>query len=156
MIISLPDRESLELLHEVALDLSGGKPGVHDEKMLLSAIERPLTYIQYIDKYDLDTVCALLIDSVARYHGFRDGNKRTALMTAIFTYRVNGVHFKATAQMNMDFDELVMWVVKKKPSIDKITERLCELRVLHEGNEETWSALFEAFVKSKIGHRHKG
>ena len=156
MDIVLPDRESIELMHEAVLLYSGGKSGVHEEKLILSAIQRPATYVQYVDEYDLDTICALLIDSVARYHGYKDGNKRTALMTAIFTYKVNGVHFKATAAMNVDFDELVMWVVNSKPEIDEISDRLKSLRKLHEGNEETWAAVLAAFVSSKIGIRHKG
>lgn len=148
MNIILPDRESIELLHEAVLDYSGGKAGVHDEKLILGAIERPVTYVQFVDDYDLDTICALLIESVARNHGFKDGNKRTALLTAIFTYRVNDVYFVATEQMNKDFDALVMWVVIKKPSIERIAKRLKELRTLHEGSQETWGAVFAAFSQA--------
>lgn len=155
MIIALPDRESIELLHEAVLSYSGGKAGVHDEKLILSAIQRPLAYVEYVDTYDLDTICALIIDSVARYHGYKDGNKRTALLMAIFTYRVNGVHFKATDQMNMDFDELVMWVVTKKPGIEEISTRLKQLRVLHEGTEEPWSAVFAAFKNAMAQIKRK-
>lgn len=154
MNINLPDRESLDIIHDAVLAFSGGKTGIHDESLLLSAVERPLTYVQYVDDYTLDTICALLIDSIARYHGFKDGNKRTALMTAIFTYRINGVHFVATEAMNTDFDDLVMWVVKKKPTIDEIEARLQELRDLHDGDKESWAAMFAAFVSSKIGRNH--
>lgn len=150
MTIVLPDRESIELLHEAVLMYSGGKPGVHDEKLVLGAIERPLTYTQYVNEYDLDTICALLIDSVARNHGFRDGNKRTALLTAIFTYRVNGIYFIASKEMNEDFDELVMWVVNKKPSVQALTKRLKKLRSLYQGKKESWGALFGAFAKAML------
>jgi len=155
MTIALPDRESIELLHEAVLSYSGGRAGIHDEKLILSAIERPLTYVEYVDTYDLDTIGALIIDSVARYHGYRDGNKRTALLMAIFTYRVNDVHFKATKQMNVDFDELVMWVVTAKPGIDEISARLKELRKLHQGKEESWRTLFTAFKNAMTDVRHK-
>jgi death-on-curing protein len=155
MTIALPDRESIELLHDAVLSYSGGRAGIHDENLIISAVERPLTYVEYVESYDLDTICALIIDSVARYHGYKDGNKRTALLMAIFAYRVNEVHFKATQEMNVDFDDLVMWVVIKKPGIDKISNRLKQLREIHEGNEEPWSAMFTAFRNAMSIIRHK-
>lgn len=84
MEIILPDRESVELVHDVAL-MTGGLSGVHSENLIQAAVQRPITYIGYVDDYDLDTICAVLIESIARNHGFKDGNKRTALMTAIYT-----------------------------------------------------------------------
>ena len=108
--------------------------------------------MHYQDDYDLDTLCALLIDSLARYHGFKDGNKRTALMTAVYTYKLNGVHFEASKKMNQDFDDLVMWVVTKKPKIEMIRERLKRLRQLYEGKEQNWRDILTAFVNAKITH----
>lgn len=155
MNVLIPDREVLETIHEVVINLTGGKDGVHDEKLLKSALERPRTFVGYQDDYDINTICALLIDSIARYHGFKDGNKRTALMTAFFTYRINGVHFRATKKMNEDFDNLVMWVVISKPRINDIVEKLVDLRNKHEGSKATWTAMIDAFQNSKIPKRHK-
>jgi death-on-curing protein len=152
MSIILPDYESIELVHDVVLEFSGGKTGIHSKKLILSAIERPATYIQYIDAYDIDTICALLIDSIARYHGFKDGNKRTALLSAVFTYRLNGVYFKASARMNRDFDALVMWVVQEKPAIEEIALRLSTLRSKHEGTNESWRKVLDAFMAIKKNH----
>lgn len=111
--------------------------------MLHSAVERPATYVEYDETYTLDTVCALLLDSVARYHGFNDGNKRTALLTVLFTYRLNDIYFAATVRMNKDFDDTVMWVVTDKPDIDEISLRLKSLRDLHGvQNHKGWSQTF--------------
>lgn len=155
MSIILPDRETLDILHDAILWASGGKSGVHDEKLILSAIERPATYTQYVDDYDLDTICAVLIDSIARYHGFRDGNKRTALITTIFTYRINDVHFNATVDMNNDFDDLVMWVVTEKPDIPAVVDRLKELRKLHECEEQpSWWHILTAYKDAILGKKH--
>lgn len=148
MEIILPDRESLELLHDAVIAYSGGRNGIHKESLLLSSIGRPLTYADYNEDYDLDDICAVIIDSVARNHGFNDGSERTALLTAIYTYRVNGVHFDATEKMNMDFDELVMWVVNKKPTVTEIAGRLKELRKCHEGSWEGWTNMFMAFANA--------
>lgn len=153
MTYLLPDAETVELLHETVLVFSTGRPGIHAMNLIESAVKRPESYIQYVENYDLDTICALLIDSLARYHGFKDGNKRTALMTAIYTYKLNEIHFTASEQMNKDFDSLVMWVVQKKPEIDDIRKRLKELRELYEGKEkQSWRALLTAFANAKLFH----
>jgi death-on-curing protein len=153
MTYILPDTESVELLHEVVLTFSSGKDGIHDYKLIESAVKRPESYTHYAGSYNLDTICALLIDSLARYHGFRDGNKRTALMTAIYTYKLNGVHFVASVEMNTAFDELVMWVVTKKPGVPDIYRRLEKLRSLYEGKEQNWGTILTAFVNAKIKHK---
>lgn len=138
-------------IHDTVLMVSGGRPGVHVASDIHRAIERPMTYASYRDEYDIDTVCALLIDSIARYHGFNDGNKRTALMTAILTYRINEIHFKATDSMNEEFDALVMWVVNHKPEVEEIEERLKSLRKTHEiGGEQSIATLFNSFVSMLV------
>jgi death-on-curing family protein len=152
MTYILPDVESVELLHETVLAFSAGKAGIHDYKLIESAVKRPASYVHYVDDYDIDTICALLIDSLARYHGFKDGNKRTALMTAVYTYKLNDVHFMASKKMNQDFDALVMRVVTKKPEIEEIRQRLRELRGLYAGKEQSWYEIFRAFVSAKISH----
>lgn len=58
MEIILPDRESLELLHDAVIAYSGGRSGVNKESLLLSSIGRPLTYADYNEDYDLDDICA--------------------------------------------------------------------------------------------------
>ena len=152
MDILLPDEESVMLLHEMVLMVSPGKEGVHDRKLIIGAIQRPQTYTQYVADYDVDTICALLIDSLARNHAFKDGNKRTALMTAIFTYRVNMVHFRATQEMNMAFDKLIMKVVLNKPNIDEITTNLKEIRQTYEGQEQSWYEILAGYISAKINH----
>lgn len=147
MNLILPTFEVVRDLHDVVLGLSGGMPGIRIEADIHRAVERPVTHTVYVESYDIDTICALLIDSIARYHGFVDGNKRTALMTAVFTYRVNGVHFRATATMNKEFDALVMWVVKKKPEIRQIQERLQHLRGKYEVSTiPSFNTMFAAFM----------
>ena len=150
MNLVTPTFDMIVEMHEVVLQVSGGRQGIHVESDIHRAVERPLTYAHYVENYDIDTLCALLISSIARYHGFNDGNKRTALMTGIFTYRINNVHFKPTMTMNKDFDALVMWVVKKKPEIEAISDRLIKLRSKHEIPEaKSATSLFLAFMKMR-------
>ncbi len=65
--------------HRVALLRSGGRPGIHDLSLIESAIARPYTgYYQSIYRK-----AAALTESLAKNHGFVDGNKRAALLTLI-------------------------------------------------------------------------
>lgn len=51
-------------------------------------------------------------------------------------------------KMNMDFDELVMWVVTQKPGVSEIASKLKELRKRHEGSWEGWANMFMAFANA--------
>ena len=152
----LPTYEMVVEIHDIVLEASGGKAGVHVKSDILRAIERPMTYTAYVDEYDIDTICAVLIDSIARYHGFKDGNKRTALMTAMLTYRINGFHYAATVEMNKDFDELVMWVVRQKPEIAEVEQQLKTLREHHKSNsEQSFKDMILSFIKMRLKKEKK-
>lgn len=73
-------------------------------------------------------------------------------MTTIFTYRLNDVHFRATNEMNVDFDDFVIWIVNKKPDIDTITKRLKVLRKKHQGDKESWRNILAGFMKQAVRH----
>lgn len=159
MAIYIPTYHDIIELHDAVLMISGGHGGIRTDTDIHRAVERPRTFKQYSNKFTLDTVCALLITSIACYHGFNDGNKRTALMTAIMTYRINDVHFSSTEDMNTDFDELVMWVVNSKPEIDDIESRLTDLRNTYEvKSKQRINVLLTSFVTTyfkKLEKRNK-
>lgn len=156
MTVYLPTFDIIVEIHELVLDVSGGRAGIHVANDIHRAAERPVTYTSYVDQFDIDTICAVLIDSIARYHGFNDGNKRTALMTAMATYRINGYHFKVTLTMNKQFDFLVMWVVKKKPEIPEIEARLKRLREKFGApTEQSWAKLITTFVTIRLRKEQK-
>ncbi|MDZ7744552.1 MAG: type II toxin-antitoxin system death-on-curing family toxin [Candidatus Saccharibacteria bacterium] len=125
--INIPSKEVILSLHDVVLEISGGLPGVRDMNVVTAACQRPHTYQGYADNYDVHTAGALLLDSLARNHAFVEGNKRTALVTVLLTYTVNGIYLKMPLFMNNEFEELVLWVVNQKPSIDEIDKRLRSL-----------------------------
>lgn len=121
--IILPSVEDIVTAHEFILQSTAGRRGVRDEKVIEAAVQRPVTYMQYRD-CSLHVVCALLLDSLARNHGFTDGNKRSALLTTILTYSTNGTHLEFSKNMNKCFEDLALKVVEQKPSIDEIAEDL--------------------------------
>lgn len=148
MQIYLPDQELIIVVHDNVIEISGGKAGILNPNAIIAAVDRPRTYSSYHYEFDIHTVCALLIDSLARNHAFVEGNKRTALLTMLFTYELNDILFDFNDDMQNDFEETVLWVVIDKPSIEQIEKRL---RILVEkyGNSGTRAGLknLKKFIK---------
>src|SRR4051812_30321259 len=114
MLIYLPTEDDIMSLHDVVLEQSGGRAGILDNKVISAAVSRPLTYISYFPDSTVHTVCAVLLDSLARNHAFVEGNKRTGLMTVLFTYSLNGIDIDERADKGKEFENLVLWVVMQK------------------------------------------
>lgn len=120
----LPSYEVVIELHDIVLEEAGGLPGIPHPEIVKSAIARPERYMHYDGECDIHTVCAVLIDSLARNHAFADGNKRTALMTTLYTYIINDHKLTYNWVMNNKYEELVLYVVEKKPPINEIADIL--------------------------------
>ncbi len=87
-------RRDVELLHEHRLAEHGGLAGVNSENLIESALARPQHLFTY-DGGDLPRLAAAYAYGLAKNHGFRDANKRTAFATcAVFLYR-NGLRLEA-------------------------------------------------------------
>jgi death on curing protein len=81
----------------------GGAPGLRDEGLLRSALERPVNR-WHDEQADLPELAAAHAYGLARNQAFVDGNKRIAFMAMVAFLRKNGVHFApdpahATAMM---------------------------------------------------------
>lgn len=71
--------EFVHRMHARQLSEHGGKPGVRDESMLQSALNRPLDKWSYSrPKPDLCELAAAYAFGIAKNHPFLDGNKRAA------------------------------------------------------------------------------
>ena len=104
--------------HEVALTY-GGVAGIRDIASIESAIGRPYTgYYRRIHQK-----AAALAESLARNHGFTDGNKRTAfLILDLFIY---GSAYVLTGLKGDPYDELeefILQIADIHPPIEEITE----------------------------------
>jgi len=78
--------------HSRQLRRFGGAPGLRDEGMLLSALERPINKWQY-EQPDLAALAAAYAFGLAKSHAFVDGNKRAAFLTMVVFLRKNNVRF---------------------------------------------------------------
>jgi death-on-curing protein len=79
-------------MHSRQLRRFGGAPGLRDDGMLRSALERPNNKWHY-EQAGLAALAASYAFGLAKNHAFVDGNKRIAFMTMMVFLRKNGVPF---------------------------------------------------------------
>ena len=79
-------------IHSRQLRRFGGAPGLRDEGMLRSALERPVNKWAY-EQPPLAELAAAYAFGLAKNHAFIDGNKRIAFMAMMIFLHKNGVAF---------------------------------------------------------------
>ena len=84
--------EQVVSIHSRQLRRFGGAPGLREEGMLRSALERPINKWQY-EQAELPELAAAYAFGLAKNHAFVDGNKRIAFMAMIVFLRLNGIQF---------------------------------------------------------------
>ena len=77
-------------IHSRQLRRFGGPPGLRDEGMLRSALERP---INSYEQSDMAEFAAAYAFGLAKNHAFVDGNRRIAFMAMMVFLLKNGVVF---------------------------------------------------------------
>ena len=90
-------REVVLAIQEELLGRFGGLPGVRDEGLLDSAVNRPRQLFAYGEP-DLFALAAAVADGIVRNHPFLDGNKRAGFMAAALFLEANGWSFWATEE----------------------------------------------------------
>lgn len=112
------DLRILCYIHDQIIDASGGLKGFHDEGLLRSALARPNQSAFGSDAYsDLFMKAAALLDSIANNHGFRDGNKRTAMAAAVLYLALHHIDVQFT---NEEYEQEMLHVVIDKPAVAAI------------------------------------
>ncbi len=113
-------------IHSRQLRRFGGAPGLRDEGMLRSALERPVNKWTY-EQLPLAELAAAYAFSLAKNRAFVDGNKRIAFMAMVTFLHKNGVAFspdpaQATAIMlalaagEVSEESLARWIRDNWPS----------------------------------------
>jgi death on curing protein len=112
-------------IHEGALSRFGGLKGVRDENLLASAVLTPQSSFGGKSPYtDLIDIAAAYLFYICRNHPFLDGNKRTAMMSAIVFLRLNGIE---PAPDSGRWERLMLDVAANKIDRQETTERLRKL-----------------------------
>jgi death on curing protein len=112
--------EQVLAIHARQLRRFGGAPGLRDEGILRSALERPVNKWQY-EQADLAMLAAAYAFGLAKNHAFVDGNKRVAFIAMVVFLRKNEVRFApdqaqstkiilALAAGEVSEDSLARWI----------------------------------------------
>src|SRR5215469_658665 len=113
-------------IHSRQLRRFGGAPGLRDEGMLHSMLERPVNKWRY-EQAGLVELAAADAFGLAKNHAFVDGNKRIAFMAMMVFLRKNGVAFapdpaqataiiRAVAAGEVSENSLTRWIRDNWPS----------------------------------------
>ena len=103
--------------HAIALSKGGGLDGLRDVSSIQSAIGRPYTgyYPRAYQK------AAALAESMARNHGFIDGNKRTAyIVVDLFVGRSGYALHSVTGDPYIELEELVLRIADEHPPMPEL------------------------------------
>ena len=110
------------LLHDMAVDGSGGSHGLRDIGLLESAVARPESSFDGEELYPTIFLKAgALIHSLLRNHPFVDGNKRTSIFATMTFLELNKYTFIAEQK------EIVIFALKvenEKLSVEQIADWL--------------------------------
>ncbi|MFA7262895.1 MAG: type II toxin-antitoxin system death-on-curing family toxin [Caulobacter sp.] len=109
------------VLHDMSIATDGGAPGIRDEGLLESALDRPKNRFHYEEIRDLSALAATYAVGLAKNHAFADGNKRAAFIAAGLFLEKNGLSLTATqvdaarimlavAAGEIDTDQLADWI----------------------------------------------
>jgi death on curing protein len=116
------DLAILSYIHDRIIDASGGSKGYHNQGLIESALARPLHSVTGEDAYsNVFSKAAALLDAIARNHGFRDGNKRTAMAAAVLYLDQHDIKVVFT---NQEYEDIMLHVVNDKPPIEEVAEWL--------------------------------
>ncbi len=85
-------------IHSQQIERYGGTHGVLDENVVRSSLARAINRWAYDDDADIADLAAAYLLGFARAQGFRDGNKRAALATALVFLRLNGYELHVPPQ----------------------------------------------------------
>jgi death on curing protein len=113
-------------IHSSQLRRFGGAPGLRDEGMLRSALERPINKWAY-EQAPLAEIAAAYAFGLAKNHAFVDGNKRIAFMAMMTFLHKNSVAFApdpaqstaillALAAGEVSEESLTRWITDNWPS----------------------------------------
>jgi len=89
----LPD--IVTALQQMLLAEHGGLPGVRDEALLDSALNKPQQHFAYSNEVSIFDLAAAYSYGLAKNHPFIDGNKRVALTVAALFLELNGYSLDA-------------------------------------------------------------
>ena len=117
-------KEKVLLLHQILIEQTGGEDGVRDTGLLESALAACYATFDGKELFpSKEEKAARLCTGLISNHAFVDGNKRIGVYVMLTFLEVNGIRLQVTdeelieiglsiAQSNMQYDELLQWILK--------------------------------------------
>lgn len=119
-------KEKVLLLHQLITQETGGSNEIRDFDLLDGALESVYATFDGVELYPTkEEKGARLGFALISNHAFVDGNKRIGMYVMLTFLAVNGIEIECTnedvievglgvASGNMDYDELLKWVVEHR------------------------------------------
>jgi death-on-curing protein len=111
-------------LHQRQINIHGGRDGIRDEGLLLSALAMP--HAAFFGEYahnDIYEMAAAYFFHIVMNHPFVDGNKRTGAATAIIFLGMNDIELTAD---NPTLAEFTLCLAQGQKTKHQVTEFLKE------------------------------
>lgn len=110
--------EDILLIHDRLITTIGGSFGVRDEHLLKSIAERPKTAFAGADMFpSLFDKAAVYLESLATYHVFVDGNKRTGIAVTSYFLFLNSWSLDLPVE---EIEGFILQVAQKKKTLPDI------------------------------------
>ena len=142
----LTHREVMVIQDEV-LEKDGGAQGVRDDGLLQSALARPQNLHAYGEN-NLFQLAASYAESIASNHAFVDGNKRTALVSAMHFLEKNGQSMSASR----DFPDRMVALASGGISREDFADHLQSCAIEHNQGDDNRAIEREQRVQMARDH----
>lgn len=109
-------------IHEQEIKTAGGEPNIRELEGVKACIEAPKASFGGEYMYDLFGMAATYISCLAIRHPFVDGNKRTALASALTFLYING--YELEESHDLELADLVIDFLTKKASKEDVEKHL--------------------------------
>jgi death-on-curing protein len=107
-------------IHQRMISEFGGDPAVRDPGLLESAVMMPAARFSGEFVHDgIPSMAAAYLFHICKNHAFADGNKRTALASAIIFIQLNGWRLEATDEA---LEEVTVGVADSSLTKDEVVE----------------------------------
>jgi len=109
-------------IHEQEIQKAGGDPGVRDEQTIQACVDAPRSTFDSDYLNDLFEMAASYIVCITIRHPFVDGNKRTALASALTFLYLNG--YVVEESYDLELAHLILDFLSKEKSKEDLAMHL--------------------------------
>jgi len=114
--------EEILFIHQQEIQAAGGEPSIRDQEGIKACVDAPKASYGGEYLHDLFGMAASYITCITMRHPFVDGNKRTALASALTFLYLNG--YSVEESHDEELAHLVLNYVTKKISKEDVAEHL--------------------------------